>query len=188
MTNEPLTTNPKSAPSNRRPALHLGTSGRHALVVLTLVAAWCALWADISIANIISGLIVAEIASRMLGNTSGGSVRFGPLVRFVVVVMWDLVVSTVDVARETLSPGRATDEAIIAVRIPPQARHHLLLLIVAITVTPGSAVVSVDPDDGVLYLHLLNRSGCDTVVEHVTRLARLSCDALPVPTNQGVKS
>ena len=84
------------------------------------------------------------------------------------------------VALEVLTPTDRTDEAIVAVPLPTESRRHLLLLIVAVTVTPGTAVIDADPDTGTLYLHLLHSDRRDATVAHVEELAELACKALPV--------
>jgi multisubunit Na+/H+ antiporter MnhE subunit len=53
--------------------------------------------------------------------------------------------------------------------------------VVAVTVTPGTAVVDADPDNGCLYMHVLHSEHADRIVEHVQRLATLACEAFPLP-------
>ena len=105
---------------------------------------------------------------------------FYAAVQFVWLVAIDLVVSTVNVAWEILTPTDHSDEAIIAVDTSIETRSHLLGLVVAITVTPGTAVVDSDIDTGRLYLHLLHADKADDITAHVQRLADLAGRALPV--------
>ncbi len=155
---------------------------RRLVTVAALVAAWCALWGEVSVANLLSGVIVAVLVSAAgIGTAGRGGIRPLPLARFVGLVAVDLVISTITVAREILTPTDYTDEAIIAVPVPAETRSHLLLLIVAVTLTPGTAVVDADPDGGMLYLHLLHADGRDATTVHVQELADLACRALPVP-------
>ena len=102
----------------------------------------------------------------------------------------DLVVSTLNVAYEVLTPTDRTLESVIAVEVPHEPRSHLLLLVVAVTVTPGTAVVDADFESGTLYLHLLDHRRRDEVEEHVRELARLACAGLPVAeptTDEGAR-
>ena len=154
---------------------------RRVYTIAALVFAWCALWGGPSVANVLSGLAVAvAVSGANLGTDGRGRVALGPLLRFLAFVLVDLVKSTVAVAVEVLTPTDYTDEAIISVRVPAETRRHLLLLIVAVTVTPGTAVVDADPDTGMLYLHLLHAERRDETEAHVVRLAELACSALPV--------
>lgn len=160
------------------------SAGRRLVAVALTVAVWCALWGEISAANVLSGALLAA-ALQVLGFAAPGrsGIRFGPLTRLAGIVAADLVVATAEVAREVLTPTDYTAEGIIAVRVPAGARRHLLLLVVAITVTPGTAVIDADPDDGTLYLHLLHVDRRDDVTEHVRRLADLACQAFPHPAD-----
>ena len=155
-------------------------SARRVVSVAFLATAWCALWGSITVANIASGLAVGFLVSaRVVGTDGTGGVRLGPLLHFGALVVVDLARSTVSVAREILTPTDYTEEGIVAVDVPPTTRSHLLLLIVAVTVTPG-------PDR--LYLHLLHLDRADATVEHVLELAELACRALPVSDDLEVRS
>lgn len=159
---------------------------RRMLVIVALTSCWCGLWRTISIANIVSGLIISTvIVASGVGTEGRGGVQLVPLMKLVWIVFVDLVTSTVDVAVEILTPTDRTEEAIIAVEVPDDCRNHLLLLSVAITLTPGTAVVDADPATGTLYLHLLHIDRREATVGHVQELARLSCEALPV-SSRGV--
>ncbi|MEL6985989.1 MAG: Na+/H+ antiporter subunit E, partial [Actinomycetota bacterium] len=160
---------------------------RHAILVAGLTFAWCALWGEVSVANILSGIAVScglvylgvRNSTGMDGVTSG-RVRLRPLASLAALVAWDLAKSTVEVAKEVLTPDDASiNEAIIAVDLPPEAEHHLLLMVVAITVTPGTAVIDTDLERRKLYLHILHYDGRDAIEAHVSRLAELAFAAFP---------
>ena len=156
-------------------------SVRRSIAIVGLVVAWCALWGSVSIANVMSGLLVAIGAMSVAGREhDNGSLRLVPLAQFVWLVGVDLVRSTFKVAWEILTPTDYTDEAVIAVDTDIAARSHFLMLVVAITVTPGTAVIDSDADTGRLYLHVLHAEKAPDIVEHVQLLAELACRALPV--------
>ncbi len=160
---------------------------RRLLTIALLVAAWCALWGELSIANAASGTLVAVAATVFSGvDRNAGGLRIVPLLHFMWLVAVDLVTSTVQVAWEILTPTDYTDEAIIAVDAPVASRSHLLMLVVAITVTPGTAVIDSDGDTGRLYLHVLHAEKSDEIQRHVRQLADLACRALPVRPAGGV--
>ncbi len=157
-------------------------SPRRILTFVGLVAAWCALWRDVTAANVLSGMVLNwAILWLGFGNGARGGVRLVPLSKLVALVARDLAASTVSVAREVLTPTDYTDEGVIACETPEGGTRHLLLLVVAITLTPGTAVVDADPDTGTLYLHLLHADRTDETVAHVQRLATLACEAFPPP-------
>lgn len=159
---------------SRLPLRRLGTG-------TGLVIAWCALWGQFSVANIVSGFVVAAVVLNVgVGNAVRGGIRPKPLARFIAVVAVDLVQATIAVARAVLSRHELADEAIVAVELPPSTRRHFMLLICAITVTPGTAVVDADPDTGCMYLHVLDAGNVDSVRRHTELLAELADQALPV--------
>lgn len=171
-----------------RPSWHRPFTLRRLVTVAALVFAWCALWGEASVANLLSGFVLAAILTGLgVGTPGRGRVRIRPLIRFGALVAADLVAATVGVAKEILTPTDRTDEAVIAVPVPPETRSHLFLLVVAITVTPGTAVVDADPDTGTLYLHLLHADRRDATVAHVRELADLACQALPTHPHEAPK-
>ena len=145
---------------------------------LTLV--WCAFWGTISAANVGAGLVIAiAITALGVGADGEGGIRLVPLVRLVWLVTVDLVKSTASVAGEILTPTDYTDESIVSVAVGPAGRNHLLLLSVAITLTPGTAVIDTDGDKGTIYLHILHDKRRQATLDHVEKLARLAEEALP---------
>ncbi len=173
-----------SRPVPVRAALARRPTARHLVLVALLVAAWCALWGEISAANVLSGLVVATgivalgLRNRTFGDATAGRIRLGPLVRLGLVVAVDLARSTVTVAREVVTGGQG-DEAVIAINVPPAARRHYLVLVVGITVSPGTAVVDADPDNDVVYVHLLQASARAEVEAHVRLMVELASAAFP---------
>ena len=154
---------------------------RNVLSIFALTAAWLALWQTISFANIASGLVVSSaVIFAGLGTAGKGSIRPVALLHLLGVVTLDLIQSTASVARAVLSPTDRTDEAVIGIDLPPGGADHLLLFTLAITLTPGTAVIDADKDDGIIYVHLLNSADTQATIAHVHRLVDLANAALPV--------
>ena len=161
---------------------------RRTLMIGALTLAWCGLWGSVSAANIVTGVAISTALSFSgVGTPGRGGIKLAPLAKLAWLVLVDLITSTIDVAVEILTPTDRTEEGIIAVIVPKHSRQHLLLLIVAITLTPGTAVVDADPDTGTLYLHLLYIDRRASTVAHVEDLARLAAEALPLNTT-GVRA
>ena len=75
--------------------------------------------------------------------------------------------------------------ASIAVDLPPSSVRHHLLIVVAVTLTPGTAVVETDPRSGTVYVHLLHVDGRAAVTRHIEELAAVADRALPERTDAG---
>lgn len=168
-------------PASSKPSIQpLRPTGRRVAMVIALTVLWCGLWREASVANIASGLLLSiAVLGVGIGAPTTGTLRIRPLLRLIALVLVDLATSTVGVAREVLGPADTTDEAIIAVQVGEEARRHLLLLVIAVTLTPGTAVVDANPSTGMLYLHLLHVDRRADVERHVHRLAEVAGDALP---------
>ena len=151
-----------------------------AVSTIFLTGAWCALWGGVSVANLLGGLAVGLIASITVGPKSRTlSVSFPALAQLLMLIAKDLVASTLSVAREVLTPTDYTDELFLDIQLRPGAEHHLLLLTIAVTLTPGTAVVDVDRANAILRLHLLHADRREPTIEHVHQLSELAIRALP---------
>ena len=69
---------------------------------------------------------------------------------------------------------------------PPLAGpiHHLIV-VVAVTVTPGTAVVDVDPETSTWTIHLLRADRIDEVRDHIDELVALVNEAIVLPGPAG---
>jgi multicomponent Na+:H+ antiporter subunit E len=151
-----------------------GTSATRPVSLLWLLGVWLLLWGSVSPLAIVSGLV---IAFGLLWATPQPAVeiglRFRPLavVSLLFLVTLDLVVSSCRVTWHVLTP-RLPESAVFDV--PLRVRGGLMITLVAIAVTavPGSTVIDVRPDDGVLEIHLFDASSPDAE-ENIRRDVRL---------------
>jgi multicomponent Na+:H+ antiporter subunit E len=146
---------------------------------VVLLALWVALWGDLSVANVASGVVVVVLLALVVRPAAG--VRHVPSPIGMLVLAWhvlaDLVVSSVGVARAVLQP---TPERTVTavVPVPLTTRSPLIASIVAnaITLTPGTMTVDVDVDvDGaafVLRVHVLGRVDPDEFRDGIALLER----------------
>lgn len=78
------------------------------------------------------------------------------IVRLFVLFLWDLLISSLQVARAVLSPGDRVRPRFVTVPLQA-ARSDLEITLVAnyITLTPGTLTVDVSPDRRTLLIHSL---------------------------------
>lgn len=163
------------------------TTVRGWMTVLLLTLAWCGLWRELSVANALAGAAIGlAVVLSGIGSHRSGSIRLVSLGKLARLVLVDLARSTWSVVYEVLTPTDHTKELVVAVELPDEARHHRLLLTIAITLTPGTAVI--DVRGSTLYLHLLHERRRAATVAHARRLARLACEALPMAEPAGPKA
>ncbi|MBY5162641.1 Na+/H+ antiporter subunit E [Salsipaludibacter albus] len=151
---------------------------RAAVAVGWCVVVWCALWGDISIANVVWGTVVGlgtlwlvPIARR------SGDLAVRPLaaLRFFTWFVWALVRASAVVAWEVVTPTNDINEGIVAVPLGTTAPGLVTLIANAISLTPGTLTLEVRRDPPTVYVHVLHLRALEDVrsdVQHLERLAR----------------
>lgn len=137
----------------------------HPVLSLLLAVSWLLLQHTTALVHVISALLIGLIVPRLVHGFLGGRHPFrAPLtaLRLFFVVLWDIVVSNVIVARLVLGPVDRPRPRFV--KVPLDVRHPtaITLLATIITTTPGtvSAVVSEPEGDrpGEILVHALD---CD---------------------------
>ncbi|SHG97522.1 Na+/H+ antiporter subunit E [Streptoalloteichus hindustanus] len=123
-----------------------------------LVVVWLLLWGSVTPLAVLGGVVVAAFVVVLFPLPPlAHRLRVRPLWLVVLLVrlLVDLVVSTVTVTREVVRRGGRVRTAIVAV--PLRVRSDLLVTLTAnvVSVTPGTLVMELDRNAGVLYAHVL---------------------------------
>ncbi|MFY1684481.1 Na+/H+ antiporter subunit E [Micromonospora sp. WMMD730] len=130
-----------------------------------LVVVWNLLWGSFSPANLLAGLLVggAVLVFFPLPPVSfGGRLRPRALLRLAGVFVVELVSASIHVAAIAVRPGFRPRGAIIGVRLRVRTDLNLALTAELLSLVPGTLIVEVDRDAGVLYVHVLDvRSPAD---------------------------
>ncbi|GAA1061735.1 Na+/H+ antiporter subunit E [Agromyces bracchium] len=127
-------------------------------LLIGLVALWIFLWDHVDVLTVTTGVILAIAVTRMLYLPpvllSG---RFNPWRGLLLGLrmMFDVTVASVQVAARAIWPGWTPMNAIIAVQLLTRSDLVTTLTAEAITVVPGTVVVDIDRERGLLYLHAL---------------------------------
>jgi multisubunit Na+/H+ antiporter MnhE subunit len=139
-----------------------------------LVVVWVALWADLSAANVASGVVVAAASLTvfpMLRPSRPGSFRPVAALRFTALFLWWVVRATLEVAWEVLTPVNRESEGIVELPVPPTCSDTVLVLLAdAIGLTPGTVVVDVADDGRSVFVHVLHLDDPDAVRAGLHRL------------------
>lgn len=141
----------------------LGTVQPFTLLWLTLV--WVALWRDLSVANVLAGLVVALTVSLVFPLPRlkvGGRVHPWHLFTLLARFLFDAVVASFQVAWLTLQFWRTPRSAVVAVRLRSDSDLVLTLVAEFSTLVPGTLAVEARRHTHTVYLHVLDL-GEDTV-------------------------
>lgn len=126
-----------------------------------LIALWMLLWGQFTLVAFLTGLIAAIIVTRVFRLPPvelSGRVNLWYGLVFLVTFIGALVKGSLVVAWQVLNPRHYPGVAIIAV--PLDIDDELILAHTAVTASliPGSLVVEIDRDQGIIYLHVIGVS------------------------------
>jgi multicomponent Na+:H+ antiporter subunit E len=144
-----------------------------------LVLVWMLLWGTFSWANLLGGLAVGLVVMAFfpLPDVTGGR-RLRPwgLLRVLGGILVDFVRSSAQVAWQSVRPGPPIRSSVVAVRLATRSELLIAVAIEALSLVPGSVVVDTDPEEGIIYAHVLGASD-DAAVEAFRRqVARLEAN------------
>lgn len=133
----------------------------HPALSLLLAAVWLLLRESAAPADLIGAVVIGLVVPRLVHRFLGAPTRpraLGAAVRFTGVVLWDIVVSNLTVARIVLDPSSSPKPAWVPV--PLETRHPLAITLLAtiITTTPGTVSCVVDDERKEILVHALD---CD---------------------------
>jgi multicomponent Na+:H+ antiporter subunit E len=147
---------------------------RRWILVLWLTIVWVALWGEVSVANVLSGVAVSAVLLLLFPSTgAGGYVAFRPLrvLQFLGYFAYKLVEANLIVAWEVLTPNNeGVNEAIVAVPVTGTSDTVLTLVANAISLTPGTLTIDVRRNPAVLYVHVLHLRSLAQTRQDVRRL------------------
>lgn len=137
-----------------------------------LVALWLALWGEISVANVVAGIVVALAVGALAGTRRSGQIVVRPLhvLRFACYFAFKLVEASLIVAREVLARRRRIRTGIVAVPLHGCSDAVVTLIADSISLTPGTLTVEVTTEPQTLFVHVLHLRDVEQVRRDVRRL------------------
>lgn len=126
---------------------------------LWLAVVWVLLWGDLSVANVLAGLLLGYLVTHGLRMTPidfHGRVHPAALAHLVGRFLLDLVVASVQVSLLALRPRHVPRGAVIGVQLRSHSDLYLTMVGDLCSLVPGSLVVEAHRVTGKLYLHVLD--------------------------------
>lgn len=162
------------------------------LRLLWLVVVWLVLWSDFSMANIVSGFLVAGAIVVTFDSWRPGRVVVRPLLilRFAAYFLYKLVESSIGVALAVLVPANRVHTGIVAVELRPSSDAMVTLIADSVNLMPGTLIIDIRRDPLTLYIHALDIRDLPRIRRDVRRLERLVFAAFgngrPMPADQAL--
>jgi multicomponent K+:H+ antiporter subunit E len=139
----------------------------HPILSLLLGASWLALSHSVAPVHLLSAVLIALIVPRLLHPFLGAAahIRWGAALRLMLVVLKDIVLSNITVARLVLGPIQAMSPAWMAV--PLASDHPMVNALFAniITTTPGTVSCVVNESRREILVHALNCDDAQAMID-----------------------
>lgn len=123
-----------------------------------LAVSWAALTGSFTLPSLLLGYGVGYLAlwvARPLFGQSGYFERVWRLVRLAVFFVYELVVSSLRVVWDVVTPSHLSRPGIIALPLDAEGDAEILLVANLISLTPGSLSLDLSPDRKTLYVHAM---------------------------------
>lgn len=151
---------------------------RYVVAMVWLVAAWLTFWQDVSVANVVSGVVLAAIVLRSFPfdrSVHRRRLRVVPLLQFVGVFVWSVVKANLVVAWEVITPSNRINEGVVSVPLQTDDPIVITMISHAIILAPGTMVIDIERGSStVLFVHALHLRTEEQVRAEVRRLERLA--------------
>lgn len=125
---------------------------------LLLAMIWTAMTGNLTLPNLVAGFVFAYLVLFALRPFFGATGYFRKLpkaVGFVLYFVKEMLVSSVRVAWDVITPAHRSRPGIVAIPLEAQTPMEITLLANAITLTPGTLSLDLSEDQRVLYIHAM---------------------------------
>lgn len=141
----------------------------HPALSFLLAVSWLALSHSLAPVHLLSAALIGLIVPRLLRPFLSVSTPFNWIELFKLsgIVLWDIVISNITVARLVLGPIERMKPAWIAVPLATDHPRVNAWFATIITTTPGTVSALVDEDRGLILVHALN---CDDAAAMATEM------------------
>ncbi|QOY63030.1 Na+/H+ antiporter subunit E [Lysobacter sp. H21R4] len=141
-------------------------------LTVTVIVFWMIMVADLSLVQwlfaIVLGVVIPLFAARLDREFARiGNVRLVP--KMIGVLIWDVIVSNVEVARLVLGRESNITPGFIWLPLEIANIHGIAALTSFITLTPGTVSAALSEDRKYLLIHVLNLKDADEVIAGIKR-------------------
>ena len=148
---------------------------------LLLAGGWCALLGTFDLGTFVWGFLLAFAALSLSSPMFGQTAYFKRVLftaRLGAYFLYELTVSSLQVAWDVITPGHRSRPGIVAVPLDLEEPIQITVLANLISLTPGTLSLDVSPDGKTLYVHEMflddadeTRRGIKTGFERLVREA-----------------
>ncbi len=155
---------------------------RRVIVVLWSIVVWCALWSDLSVANVLWGAVAGVVAMTLIPlHDRQRTVTASPLgvLAYAGYAAWALVKSSAVVAWEVVTPRNRINQGIVAVPLRTDSVPLATLIANTVSLTPGTLTLEIRHDPLTLYVHIMHLKSIEDVRAEIGVLEDYAMRAFP---------
>lgn len=136
-----------------------------------LAVVWAGLWSDFTLLQLVVGFHVGFaalwLAQPLFDTQSPYFRRAYRVVRLVVFFLYELVVSSIRVAWDVITPRDLSNPKILRMPLDVKSDLEILLVTNLISLTPGTLSLDVTPDRRTLIVHAMFADDPDAIVKEL---------------------
>ncbi|HQX60223.1 MAG TPA: Na+/H+ antiporter subunit E [Burkholderiaceae bacterium] len=142
----------------------------HPVLSVVLALGWLLLQQSLAVAQIVTALVLGWGLPRLVDGFLGERLvvrNWRTAAHLTLIVLWDIIVSNITVARIVLSPTSNPQPAWVPVPLDIRHPTAITLLATIITTTPGTVSCIVDEQRRMILVHALD---CDDVAQMAAQI------------------
>jgi multicomponent K+:H+ antiporter subunit E len=135
----------------------------HPFVSVIVALSWIMLAHSLDAATLLMALLLGLLIPRMVNPfiTRTPDINWRMAVKLFFVVLWDIIVCNIQVAKLVLGPTRNLHPKWFRVPLETQHEQVNVLLALIITTTPGTVTAGIDDDRGDILVHALSTDNAE---------------------------
>ena len=138
---------------------------------IILAVAWAALTGNITLSGLLVGYIFGSVALYITRPLFPGSElyfrRVWRWVKLIVLFLYELLVSSIQVVWDVLTPTHKSRPGIMSVPLDAKGEMEILFVTNLISLTPGTLSLDVTEDEKTLYIHAMFADDPDAIREQI---------------------
>lgn len=142
----------------------------HPLLTMTLWVVWLLLNNTVAAGHIVLGLVIAILVSLLSSKFRSEDVRVAApftLLKFFVIVLWDIVIANLTIAKLILGNCKNLKPAFIVIKLDIQTPLGISVLANTISLTPGTVSCDLSRDRRYLLVHVLHAEDVSATINEI---------------------
>lgn len=153
----------------------------YVILNIFLALIWSALLGSFSPTNVLAGFLIGYLVlfvSRRALPPSNYFDKVYKAIGFGLFFIWELVIASLRVAMDVLSPRHHMRPRVIAYHLEARSQIEIVLFSSLLTLTPGSLSLDISSDRSVLYVHAIYADDEEQAIKGLRRFEKRLLDLL----------